>query len=232
MKAQIFSHRQLIGKTDLQVGDESMGGIFGEFIPSEFYYENIQKSVWKFWETNNPDYEKWNSLRLNIQLENGVFLFPQGGYTIDDLKESPDEKKRIDIIGIDHKIMKDFLLTNPPRPFVEVPWNELQIEQKVAFEDELKKELGINNKSFFDFFHKPLKHPLTDVEFSAFCHDQTNDDVLFAIKNTDSDKSFALVHLTWTAQKEKEGYPDTTFYTDFDEFKYLKMYPDKADWEY
>lgn len=231
MKAKIFSHRQLIGTTDLQVGDESMGGIFGDFIPTEFYYDSIQKSVWEFWEINKPDYEKWNSLRLNVRLENGIFLFPQGGYTIDDIKELRNEPKRIDIAGIDNRIINDYFLTNPPRPFVEEPWNELQIEQKIAFEDELKKELGITGKSFFDFLRKPIKHDLSDTEFSAFCHDQRSDDVLFEIRKPNIDRQFALVHLTWTNKKEKDGYPNTTFYSDFDDFKYSRMYPDKAEWE-
>ena len=231
MKAKIFSHRQLIGTTILQVGDESMGGIFGEFIPTEIYFDRIQNYVWEFWQTNKPNYQKWHSLRLNIQLENGVFLFPQGGYTIDDIKELPNEPKRIDIAGVDNKILQDFLQTNHPKPFVEEPWNELQIEQKIAFEDELKKELGIDEKSFLDIFRKPEKHILFDSEFSAFCHDQRNDDVLFEIRKPKFDKQFALVHLTWTSKKEKEGYPNTTFYRDFDEFKYSRMYADKAEWE-
>ena len=220
MKAKIFSHRQLIGTTVLQVGDESMGEIFGEFIPTEIYFDKIQKNVWEFWQTNKPDYQKWYSLRLNVQLDNGVFLFPQGGYTIDDIKELPNEPKRIDIAGVDYKILDDFLQTNTPRPFVEEPWNELQIEQKIAFEDELKKELGINEKSFLDIFRKPEKHILFDSEFSAFCHNQRNDDVLFEISKPKFEKQFALVHLTWTSKKEKQGFPNTTFYSDFDDFKY------------
>jgi len=231
VKAKVFSHKQLIGTTELQVGDETMGGIFGIFVPTEYYFDKIQKSVWKFWQTNKPDYQKWYSLRLNVQLENGIFLFPQGGYTIDDIKELPDEPKRIDIVGVDCKILKDFFLANPPRPFVEEPWNELQIEQKTGFEDELKKELGIEDKSFFNFINKAERHILFDSEFSAFCHNQRNDDVLFEIKKPNLEKQFALVHLTWTGKKEKEEYPKTTFYSDLDDFKYSRMYADKAEWE-
>jgi hypothetical protein len=170
-------------------------------------------------------------LRLNVQLENGVFLFPQGGYTIDDIKELPDEPKRIEIAGVNSKIIQDFFLTNPPKPFTEKPWNELQIEQKFAFEDELKKELGIGDKSLFNFLSNTTKHQLFDSDFSAFCHDQRNDDVLFEISKPEYEKQFALVHLTWTTKKEKEGYPNTTFYSDFDDFKYSRMFADKAEWE-
>lgn len=231
MKAKIFSQRQLIGTTDLQVLDESMGGISGEFAPSEIYYDKIQKPAWKFWQTNKPDYQKWYFLRLNVQLENGIFLFPQGGYTINDITELADEPKRIDMVGVNSKIIQDFFLTDPPRPFTEDPWNKLQIEQKIAFEDELKKEFGIGEKSFFNFLSNTKKHPLFDSDFSAFCYDQRNGDVLFEIKKPEFGQQFALVHLTWTGKKEKEGYPNTTFYSDFDDFKYSKMYADKAEWE-
>lgn len=231
MKAKIFSHTQLIGTTDLQVGDETMGGIFGEFVPTALYFDSIQKQVWGFWQTNKPDYQKWYALRLNVQLENGIFLFPQGGYTIEDIKELPNEPKRIDLVGVDSKILQDFFLTNPPRPFTELPWHELQIEQKIAFEDELKKELGVEDRSIFDFITNPTRHILFDSELSAFCHDQRNDDVLFEIRKPNLDKQFALVHLTWRGKKEKEGHPNTTFYSDFDDFKYSRMYADKAEWE-
>jgi hypothetical protein len=207
-----------------------MGGVFGNFVPTKMYFAKVQKVVWKFWQTNNPDYKKWDALRLNVQLENGTFLFPQGGYTFDDIKELPNEPKRIDIAGVSSNVLQDFVLTNPPRPFVEEPWNELQIEQKIAFEDELTKELGINKESFVDF-NKQEKHILYDSEFSAFCHAQRNDNVLFEVRKHGLDKQFALVHLTWTSKKEKECYPNTTFYSDFDNFKYSRMYEDKAEWE-
>lgn len=231
MKAKVFSHQQLIGTTELQVGDEAMGGLFGEFFPTALYYDKVQKHVWRFWNTNEPNYKKWHSLRFNVQLENGVFLFPQGGYTIDDVEQLSNEPKRIDIAGVNHTIIQDFLLTSPPRIFVQEPWSELNIEQKIGFENELKKELGITQKSFFNFLNKPTKHPLAGAEFSAFCRNQRNDDVLFELRKPNLDQQFALVHLTWTGKKEREGYPYITFYADFDHFKYSVMYPDKADWE-
>ena len=73
MKATVYSHKQLIGTTDLQIGDESMGCVFGEFIPNDNYFKLIQKAVWDFWTTDKPNYTKWNSLRFNVQLDNGLF---------------------------------------------------------------------------------------------------------------------------------------------------------------
>lgn len=87
MKAKIYSHEFLIGTAELTVGDISMGCVFGNFEPTELYFEKIQKEVWAFWKTNKPNYEKWYSLKFNAQLENGVFLFPQGGYTFGDIED-------------------------------------------------------------------------------------------------------------------------------------------------
>lgn len=231
MKAKVYSHTKLIGTTDLQVGDISMGELFGDFIPTDEYFNSIQKSVWDFWKTNKPDYNKWYSLRLNVQLENDLYLFPQGGYTIDDIKELRDQLKRIDIAGVDSKIIEGFFLSNPSQPIIEKPWNSLAIEQKIGFEDELKKEIGINISSFFNFLNKPSDHELADLKYSAFCHDQRNDDVLFEIIKPNVDKRFAVIHLTWISKKERDGYPQIKFYTDFNEFKYSRMYADKEDWE-
>lgn len=208
-----------------------MGHVFGDFLPTEYYYKNIQKSVWEFWEATKTDYEKWFSLRLNVQLENGLFLFPEGGYTIDDMEELPNESKRIDVAGIDSAIIDVFSIVQPVQPFVEEPWCTLTIEQKISFEDELKKEIGFHKKSFFNLCRERSHPILSDMEFSAFCYNQRTDDVLFAIKKSGFEKRFAAVHLTWTSKQERGNYPNTTFYTDFDDFRCLKMQADKADWE-
>ena len=34
MTATIYSHKTIIGTTELQIGDEGMGGVFGQFILS------------------------------------------------------------------------------------------------------------------------------------------------------------------------------------------------------
>ena len=62
--------------------------------------QKFKKEVWDFWKSTKPNYDKWLSLRLNIKLENGVYLFPQGGYIIDDIEELPNEPKRIDLAGV------------------------------------------------------------------------------------------------------------------------------------
>lgn len=234
MKAEIFSHEMCIGTAELHVGDESMGGLYGDFIPTENYYQYVQKNVWEFWSTRKPDYNKWYSLKFNVQLANGYFLYAAGGFTFDDVEEFKDEPKRIYIAGVDRHVIEDFFLEPEPRPFVEEPWESISIEQKIAFEYELKKELGIyDKKSFLEYFRENKnEHILADFEVSALCHDQRNDDVLFRTENRNFNKNLAVVHLTWRGSKEAEDYPHVQFYENFDEFKYDRMYPDKAEWEY
>lgn len=234
MRAEIFSHEKLIGTTELSLGDESMGCLYGSFSPTENYNKHVKKAIQEFWSTNKTDYAKWKSLEINVQLENGYFIFATGGFTIDDIHELPDEPKRIDIMGIDRHVIEDFFLEKEPRSFIEEPWAAISIEQKLAFEKELKIELGIyHNKSFLDFFNsKKKRHILADFEISALCQDQRNDNVLFITRKSKYNKDFAVVHLTWKGSKEFKGYPMLEFYEDFDEFKYKRMYPDKVDWEY
>ena len=43
---------------------------------------------------------------LTHDLDNGYFLFPCGGYTIDDIPDLPNEPKRIDIAGVNLDILK------------------------------------------------------------------------------------------------------------------------------
>ncbi len=232
MKANIYSHDQLIATTDLRVGDRSMGGVFGQFIPTDLYFRSVQNLVWKIWAENKPDYKKWQSLRLNVQLENGYFLHPAGGYTIEDDSKLPGEPKRISIAGLDSFIIEDFFLEQPPRPFMEEPWEEISIQQKIGFENELDKEIGLTEKTVFDVFRLKEQHPLADFEFSALSKCGCSDDVLFSVMKKGFDKRFAVIHLTWKGKKEIANYPFTEFFADFDEFKYRRMYPDKAEWEY
>ncbi|MCL9771206.1 hypothetical protein NAT47_12355 [Flavobacterium sp. HXWNR69] len=227
MKATIYSHKTIIGTADLQVGDESMGCVFGQFIPNDNYFNDIQKFVWEFWTTNKPDYEKWYSLRFNARLDNGFFLFPEGGYTFDDSPDFPNEPKRIDIAGIDLDLLsftKDTLLE---------PWSTIDIAQKISFEDELTKEIT-PVKSLFSFLSvgKTDNHTLVGAEFSTFAKYGPNDDVLFRVKKKGDESRFATVHLTWKSRKKehKIHFPTTCFYLDFDTFVEKRMKPDNIEW--
>jgi hypothetical protein len=233
MKASIYSDTFLIGHADLQVGDERMGCVFGDFIPTDNYYNVVQKSVWEFWSAKKSDYKKWYSLNINAQLENGYFLDPVGGYTFDDIEGFPDEIKRIDIIGLSYHIIEEFFQKNSTIPFVEEPWETITVEQKFLFETELQKEIKENSSFWERVIKSTSKHILADYECSAICKNIQTDDILFSIHNNNiPDKSYAIVHLTFSGKKETNTlFPLTTFFENFDAFKFERMYPDKAEWE-
>nr|WP_319397638.1 hypothetical protein [uncultured Carboxylicivirga sp.] len=231
MLTKIYSNKILIGKADLSISDASMGVLSGEFIPNNDYLA-IREIIWKFNSTNDKDFDLWKSLRLNVQLENGYFLHSIGGISIWDVQELKDEKIDIEIAGIFRHIIDDFFKTEPPRLFVEEPWEDLTIDQKIAFENELKKEIGLDKGLINRLIGSKKKHVMTEYDFSALCTSGMNDNVLFSIhssKNFDFD--FALVHLTWKQKEEAGNFPKTDFYKDFDDFKYNKMIPDKIEWE-
>lgn len=234
MKAKIYSNTNLIGTTNLQVGDESMGCLYGVFSPTNYYFEYIQKYVWKFWETNKPNFEFWNSFRISIQLENGYFVFAQGGITFDDSPNFPDEPLKIDVTGVDRFVIDNFFHELPPKLFLQEPWSTISIEQKIAFEDELKREIGPKSieTSFFGFFKSKHKaHILTEFVTSALGKFQSNDDVLFVTKNPEISSTFAVVHLTWKGEKESDKFPSVRFYENFEEFCNLRMKVDIAEWD-
>lgn len=233
MRADIFSNELLIGRADLKLSEKSMGCLYGEFLPTRNYYDAVQQQVWQFWETNKPDYEEWNKLRLNVQLENGYFVYPIGGYTIEDIKDLPEEPKRIEIAGLYRHVIDDFFKLDKPKKLVDKPWHYLSIGEKIGLENELKKEVGVRiEKSLLDIFTgKPSNHILLDFDCSALCRDQRNDDVLFVTYNQTSDNGFAVVHLTWSGKKEYKDYPRTHFYKDFDDFKTQQMDIDISEWE-
>jgi hypothetical protein len=230
MNAKVYSHEKLIGTVLLQVGDEQMGGVFGEFLPHENYYKDIQKVVWEFWKTSTPNYALWHSLRFNVQLENGYFIFPEGGFTFDDISEMPNEPKRMDIAGVDSESIEEFFL-HKKQQFVIEPWIKLTIAQKISFEDELRRELGLNAKKnlLSTILRSKRKHILSGFEFSAVCKNERNDDVLFQIRKSDTHMKFALVHLTWISKKESKDYPITSFYNNFEQFKLSKIYSNEID---
>ena len=108
MKATVFSKSDIIGYTDLIIGNASMGHVYGTFIPNQFYPDHIQKQVWDFWKTTKPDYEKWDALDINVKMEDGYQLEPQGGITVDELEEFPNELKQINIVGLNLEVLNDY----------------------------------------------------------------------------------------------------------------------------
>ncbi len=234
MKATIYSNKEKIGTTLLEVSDNSIGVLSGIFTPNE-NYEKIRHLFWDFnLETKDKDFELLKNLRLNVQLDNGYFLFSIGGISIWDLEDLKDEPIQLDIAGVFRHVILDYFENTEATPILQEPWDFLTIEQKIAFENELKIEIGSDEKNGIFGFLKREKdnHNLKNIEVSALANTGMNDDVLFAIHNPKLDYNFVIVHLTWKGEKERNSnWPSTDYYKDFEEFKYKKMFPDKVERE-
>jgi hypothetical protein len=220
MRANLFANDLLVGATDLIV-DENMSAVHGFLQPTEAYVDNVQAAVWQSWTSSNPDITLWQTLRLNVQLANGWFLQPRDGITIYDLPERRNLPIRIKLTGLDRYPLETFFRQEPAKSFVPLPWEDISIRQKIAFENELTKELGPQKpqQTLLSLFKPaPKPHPLAGFEVSAICHDTRNDEVLFQLYKLGSTAGFAAVHLTWKGKQELPGFPGTQFYETFEEF--------------
>ncbi|WP_286752584.1 MULTISPECIES: hypothetical protein [Sphingobacterium] len=229
--AIIYSYDKIIGSAQLEAGDFSMGGLYGYFNPNQTYFAQIQQHAQEFLNTNGQNLKEWLALRLNIQLENGLFLFPTGGITIEDSEELPEEPKRIHLAGVDTKIIEDFIIENPTTAFVEYPWDAISIEKKLAFEDMLYKEID-SSGSIVDYLRSHSTNTiLKGATVSAFCINVNSSQVLFEIQSKKIDQRFALIAFKQSDRDGTHLLKGIKLFNDFDEFKDLKMYPDRNQWE-
>jgi hypothetical protein len=221
MEANFYVQETLIGTVTLRVIDGSMGVIGGTLIPTDAY--SPFRSIFR--ESEGKYTVQLVSLRLNLQLSNGCFIYPIGGFSIIDIPEFSDEIT-LDILGVCRYIMADYF-ESPEKPgFLEEPWETISVTQKILLENELAAEIGTSNGA------STSPHILTTYKYSALGRCSTNDDVLFAIHHPTADFQFAVVHLTWRGNTENNSrWPITSFYVDFEEFRRTVMLRDKADWE-
>ena len=108
------------------------------------------------YDSHTLDWSKWYSLNFNVQLENGYFLHPQGGYEIQDYKEFPEEPLQVRTAGIHWHIFEDYFIHN--RPFLNDSWRKITIEEKLDFETKYQKETSLVKKlSFYvNYLHEPI----------------------------------------------------------------------------
>lgn len=233
MKASIYSNKDLIGTTELIVLDEFMGVVSGK-IKTTNEYENIRRLVWKSNEKGSNRFRILDALRLNVQLENGYFIDAAGGISILDVEELPNEDIELEIAGTSRLVVDDYIKKNSTINQLKEPWDFISIQQKISYEDELKRELGkdVKNNLSKIFLRKNTMHPLFNAEFCALANTSgMNDDVLFSIIKKDFEATFALVHLTYKGKVEiNENWPRVTWFKDFEEFKNTKMRFDNLDW--
>lgn len=219
MQATLYSHHKILGTVNLAVTDGSMGVVSGTLSPTRDYYE--YQNV--FLKRLSADHKDFRRLNLNLQLENGCFITPWKIW-VEAIDGFPDEIT-VYGLGLSRQIIEDYFETNPPKIFVEEPWYVLSIERKLGLEKELRSEIGEKQS-------QNNNHPLLDYEFSTFATYGAADDVLFEIAGENKEYNFAVVHLTYKGKLEVSNrWPTTDFYNGFDEFKYFRMFPDKAEWE-
>lgn len=164
MKASVYSKDLLIGATDFKKSFGSMGHIWGYFYPSGGY-EAIKMEVQEFCsasQKNEQDFAKWDALRFNVQLENGYFILPIGGYEIFDFPDNPNEKLEMHLAGINSHIYVDYFENN--KPFLLSPWTPINITEKIELEDMLLN-LIVHDK----------------LIVSALAKNEVNNTVLFAV---------------------------------------------------
>ena len=215
MKGLFYSNQMFIGELDYsnEVRNKTeigMEGICGYFSPNE-NYDLIRDEVqeWNDSQWNNSqkrDWSKWYSLNFNVQLENGYFLLPEGGYEIYDYKDFPEEPLQVITAGIHSHIFEDYFIQN--KPFLKEPWRKITIEEKFNLEEKYQKETSLVKKlSFFlNYFYEP--------KFSALAFNEKTEEVLFATSWVKTG-CFSIVNF---AQKDEKGNPKFEFYNSFGEF--------------
>lgn len=185
-----------------------MGHMWGDFTPTE-EYNQIKKEVQYFFGSVHRDFDRWYSLRFNVQLENGYFILPVGGYEIYDHPELPDEPLEFHIAGAHSHIFEDYFENK--KEFLIEPWHTISIEQKIDFEDELIREIGETMQTI-----------------SALAKHRLKDEVLFAIHGGNV-PPFVIGQLK-PGQKMtiEEVFTEENYFDEFDDFINKRMIPDNA----
>lgn len=204
MKATVYSHNDLIGTADLKA-ISAMGVLYGDFIPNSVYFKKIQPYVWNFYKNNSPNYQEWYSLRFNIQLENGYFVFPQGGYTISDIQEFSDEILSIDAAGVDYHILQDYFFSSDLKKFPPDNWEVLTIEKKIMIEDIINEEININSD-----------HPLTGFELSILIKHSQKNTHLLCLHSRNLNFKYAVVDLDFSVKRKISN--KLLFFKEFEDF--------------
>lgn len=99
MKATVFSKSSIIGFADLEIGDYSMGGLFGTFTPNDFYLQMVQSKVQAIIDDDIWDVTKIEDLYFEVKMSDGYTLDAVGGIVIYD-SNLFDEPIQIELAGV------------------------------------------------------------------------------------------------------------------------------------
>ena len=216
MNGYLYSNKTLLGEIDFShliekgVKETGMGGIWGDFSPNE-NYQLVRAEIRSWNDSIIKDYPKRRLLNFNVQLENGYFVLPQGGYDIEDFADYPNEPLIVRTVGIHSHIYSDYFIEK--KPFLIQPWRKIDIEEKFEFENKYKNETGLVKRlRHFDNY-------LWETYFSALGFNEKTKEVLYATSNTKIG-CFAVADFV---NKDEKGNPTFEFYESFDEFSEKKM---------
>ncbi len=231
MNAQVFFKGEYIGSTHLQVGDASVGHLYGQLKPYKDRVRIIQKLTRSLNSGGDDNSKALNDLEINVQLENGYFLFAEGGITIGYIEDVEKYPIQIDIAGVDHQVIEDYLLTNPPVLFVEDPWYVLTIKKKIKLEEMFLQDLNAYTNRFDILFasHHTSQRSI-GLKVLALCYTgyQGSTVTLYIIKEEGFAKKFVTVDRM--IRGDEVYHPKLEIFEDLHHFKYFRMFPDKADW--
>ncbi|UEG52236.1 hypothetical protein LLH06_14810 [Mucilaginibacter daejeonensis] len=231
MNAQVFFKGEYIGSTLLQVGDASMGHLYGQLKPYKDRVRIIQKLTRSLNSGGDDNSKALNDLEINVQLENGYFLFAEGGITIGYIEDVEKDLIQIDIAGVDHQVIEDYLLTNPPVLFVEDPWYVLNIKKKIKLEEMFLQDLNAYTNRFDILFasHHTSERSI-GLKVLALCYTgyQGSTVTLYIVKEEGFAKKFVTVDRM--VRGDEVYRPKLEIFEDLHHFKYFRMFPDKADW--
>ena len=95
MKYQLFANNELIGESNLEVGDPPMGVASGEFHPNKNYFK-----YQSLFESQNTEV-----LNLCVKSSSGQTLEPAGGIGVEDYSQEMGEQSiQINVLGLDSEV--------------------------------------------------------------------------------------------------------------------------------
>ncbi len=125
MKAIVYVDTKQVGTAELHADEALPGCIRGVLLPNEKYHALENGAI-------------------NVQLENGYFALMNDQCRISINGDSrPPE---ITLNGMNHDVV-NYVQRRDTEKFIGAPWGCISIDQKIVFEEELKREIANRKRS-------------------------------------------------------------------------------------